>query len=42
MSLSMQVERLPDGRWQISAPWLTGVVTGDTWEEAYWEAVKVR
>lgn len=37
----MHVARLADGRWQVTAVWLSEPVIADTWHEAYWRAVKV-
>lgn len=39
-SLRMQVTRRSDGKWSISAPWLKDTVVGDTWEDAYWLAMR--
>ena len=36
----MQVTRRSDGKWSISAPWLKDTVVGDTWEDAYWLAMR--
>lgn len=39
-SLQMVVTKGADGKWMVLAPWLDEAVVGDTWEEAYWKAVK--
>lgn len=41
-SLNMQATRRGDGKWSIRAPWLVDAVVADTWEDAYWLAVKAR
>lgn len=37
----MHVEII-DGRWVIDAYWLENPVIGDSFEEIYWEVVKLR
>lgn len=39
-SLKMQVSRAGNGKWRIAAPWLEDAVYADTWEDAYWLAIK--
>jgi len=41
-SLKMQASRTKDGKWRIAAPWLKDAVYADTWEDAYWMAVRAR
>lgn len=37
----MTVERV-DGVWVVDAPWLESPVLAPTFEEAYWQALKLR
>lgn len=39
-SLKMQVSKTSTGKWRIAAPWLEEAIYADTWEAAYWLAVK--
>lgn len=41
-SLGMKAKRRGDGKWCVNAPWLRDAVVADTWEDAYWLAVKAR
>lgn len=41
-SLKMQATRTKDGKWRVTAPWLVDAVYADTWEDAYWLAVRAR
>lgn len=38
----MEFERGEDGEWSVLAPWLSEPVTAATYEDAYWEAVRLR
>lgn len=38
-SMKMQASKV-NGRWRVAAPWLKDAVYADTWEDAYWMAVK--
>lgn len=40
ISLSLVVDRLPDGTWSALAPWLDEPVTGATFEAVYWSALR--
>lgn len=39
-SLKMKAKKRSDGKWQVDASWLKEPVVADTWEDAYWLAVK--
>lgn len=39
-SLRMHVQRRSDGKWSVRAPWLKDAVVADTWEDAYWLAMR--
>ena len=39
-SLRMKATKRSDGSWSVSAPWLKDSVVADTWEDAYWLAVR--
>lgn len=41
-SMRMQASRTSDGKWRVSAPWLKDAIYADSWEDAYWLAVKER
>lgn len=41
-SLEMQVTKTPKGQWRIAAWWLPDAIYSDTWEEGYWEAIRIR
>ncbi len=31
-----------NGTWMVTAPWMSGVETADSFEEAYWKALAAR
>lgn len=39
-SLDMQVSRTEGGKWRVAAWWLKDSIYADTWEAAYWAAIK--
>lgn len=38
-SLKMQATKIGD-KWSVKAPWLDDAIVADTWEDAYWMAVR--
>lgn len=38
----MKFERLDDGTWTLTAPWIDGILSGDTYAELYWKGLACR